>query len=74
MDREGLAYEDEPTAQELARLRRRELTRRLIVIAVVVAMIATLVVPVIVRVVRTPREPERIVAVHGPSESRRMYL
>jgi len=37
-------------------------------------MIATLVVPVIVRVVRTPPEPDRIVAVHGPSELRRMTV
>lgn len=67
-------YEDEPTAEELARLRRRDVTRRVVVLLVVVAMIATLVVPVIVRVVRTPAEPDRIVAVYALSESRRMWV
>lgn len=69
----GEVYEDEPTAEELARLRRRDVTRRVVVLLVVVAMVATLVVPVIVRVVRAPPEPERIVAVYGPSELRRMW-
>jgi hypothetical protein len=68
----GEAFEDELSAEELARLRRRVVVRRVVVLLVVVAMVATLVVPVIVRVVRAPAEPDRIVAVYGPSESRRM--
>jgi hypothetical protein len=70
----GDAYEDELSTEELARLRRRDVTRRLVVLLVVVAMIATLVVPVIVRVVRAPPEPERIVAAQVPSESRKISV
>ncbi len=70
----GEAYEDELSPEELARRRRRVVTRRVVVLLVVVAMVATLVVPVIVRVVRAPPEPDHIVAIHGPSESRRMYV
>jgi hypothetical protein len=74
MDGDSLAYEEEPTAEELARLRRREVTRRVVVLLVVVAMIATLLVPVIVRVVRARPEPDRIVAVQVLFESRRMTV
>jgi hypothetical protein len=74
MDVDGLAYEDELSEEEEARLRRRSFTRKVIVIIVVVVMVVTLVVPLIVRVVRAPSEPDGIVAVHTPSGSRRMTL
>ncbi len=66
--------EEEPTAEELAGLRRRAVVRRVIVIAVVVAMIAALVVPVIVRVVRAPSEPDGILAAQVLIPSRRMAV
>lgn len=66
--------DDQLTAEELARLRRRTILRRLIVILVVVAMVATLVVPVVVRVVRTPAEPEGVVAFRAPPAADRMTV
>ena len=68
------AWDEEPTAEELARLRRKALIRRVIVIAVVVAMIATLVVPIILRVVRAPSEPDGILAAQALIPSRRMTI
>jgi hypothetical protein len=67
-------FDDERTAEELARLRRRDRIRRLVVIIVVVAMIVALVVPLIVRTVRRPSAPDGIVALHAPVESRRMIV
>jgi uncharacterized membrane protein YadS len=66
--------EEELTIEEMARLRRRASIRRAIVIVVVVAMIAALLIPVIVRVVRVPREPDGILAIYTPFESRRMSV
>ena len=63
---------DEPGPEEIARLQRKAFTRRMIVIVVVVAMIATLLIPIIVRVVRAPSEPDGILADQAPIASRRM--
>lgn len=54
--------DDELTQEELEQIRRRRLVRSAIVIAVVVAMIATLLFPVIIRIVQTPREPDTVIA------------
>jgi hypothetical protein len=66
--------DDELTAEDLARLHRRSIARRVIVILVVIAMVATLIVPVIVRVVRTPAEPKGIVAIRLPIPRDRMTV
>jgi len=63
---------EEPSPEELARIRRRTLIKRAIVVLVVIAMIATLLVPIIVRVVRAPSEPDGILADTAPIASRRM--
>ncbi len=65
---------DEPGPEEIARLQRRTFVRRMIVIVVVIAMIATLLVPIIVRVVRAPSEPDGILAVQTLIASRRIKL
>jgi len=56
------SMDEELTPEELEQLRRRRLVRSAIVIAVVVAMVATLLFPVIVRFVQTPREPDTVIA------------
>ena len=56
---------DELTPEELEHLRRRRLVRSAIVIAVVVAMVATLLFPVIVRIVQAPREPDTVIAMRA---------
>jgi hypothetical protein len=66
--------DDELTVEDLARLRRRSIVRRVIVILVVIAMVATLVVPLVVRVVRTPAEPEGIVAIRPTIARDRMTV
>jgi hypothetical protein len=63
---------EELTPEELERIRRRRFVRALIVIAVVVAMIATILVPVIIRVVRSPRPPDTVIALHAEAVWRRM--
>lgn len=64
--------DDELTPEEIERIRRRHLIRTAIVVAVVVAMIATLLFPVIVRVVRSPYPPDTVIAGHAEVDWRRM--
>ena len=54
--------DEELTPEELEQIRRRRLVRSAIVIAIVVAMVATLLFPVIIRFVQTPREPDTVIA------------
>ncbi|MEA2010391.1 MAG: hypothetical protein U9N78_06785, partial [Actinomycetota bacterium] len=54
--------DEELTPEELEQLRRRRIVRSAIVIAVVVAMVATLLFPVIIRFVQSPREPDIVIA------------
>ena len=54
--------DEELTPEELEQIRRRRLIRSAIVIAIVVAMVATLLFPVIIRFVQTPREPDTVIA------------
>lgn len=54
--------DDELTAEELEQIRRRRLVRAVIVVAVVLAMVATLLFPVIIRFVQEPREPDTVIA------------
>ena len=56
------AVDDELTPAELEQIRRRRLVRAVIVVAVVLAMVATLLFPVIVRIVQAPREPDTVIA------------
>ncbi|MEN8233334.1 MAG: hypothetical protein ABFR89_00240 [Actinomycetota bacterium] len=64
--------DDDLTPEELEQIRRRRLVRAAIVIAVVVAMVATLLFPVIVRIVRSPREPDTVLACQAQPDWRRM--
>ncbi len=57
-----MAVDDERTPEELEQIRRRRLVRAVIVVAVVLAMVATLLFPVIVRFVQAPREPDTVIA------------
>ena len=57
--------DEELTPEELEQLRRRRLVRSAIVIAIVVAMVATLLFPVIVRIVQAPREPDTVIAMRA---------
>ncbi len=54
--------DEELTPEELEQIRRRRLVRSAIVIAIVVAMVATLLFPVIIRFVQRPREPDTVIA------------
>ncbi len=56
------AVDDELTPAELEQIRRRRLVRSVIVVAVVLAMVATLLFPVIVRIVQAPRAPDTVIA------------
>ncbi|MFV9672884.1 MAG: hypothetical protein ACNYZH_06620 [Acidimicrobiia bacterium] len=64
--------DEELTPEELEQLRRRRLVRSAIVIAVVVAMVATLLFPVIVRFVQAPREPDTVIAMQVAALCRTM--
>jgi hypothetical protein len=64
--------EDELTPEELEQARRRRIMRSVIVIAVVVAMVATLLFPVIVRIVRPPRARDIVIAIHAEASWHRM--
>ena len=57
-----MAMDDELTPEEIERLRRRRFVRAVIVVAVVLAMVATLLFPVIIRFVQEPREPDTVIA------------
>lgn len=54
--------DEDLTPEELEQLRRRHIIRAAVVIAVVVAMVATLLFPVLIRIVRTPTEPDTVIA------------
>ena len=60
------------TPEELEQIRRRRLIRSVIVIAVVVAMVATLLFPVIIRFVQAPREPDTVIALRAEFSCRTM--
>ncbi len=64
--------DEELTPEEIAQLRRRRFVRAAIVIAIVVAMVATLLFPIIVRIVRTPPEPETVIAMRAEPPCRTM--
>jgi len=64
--------DEELTPEELEQLRRRRLVRSAIVLAVVVAMVATLLFPVILRFVQAPREPDTVIAMQAEVPCRRM--
>lgn len=64
--------DEELTPEELEQLRRRRLVRSAIVIAVVVAMVATLLFPVIVRFVQAPREPDTVIVMQVEASCRTM--
>ena len=54
--------DEDLTPEELEQLRRRHIIRAAVVIAVVVAMVATLLFPVLIRIVHTPTEPDTVIA------------
>ena len=60
-----MVMDEELTPQELEQIRRRSVIRAVIVVAVVLAMVATLLFPVIVRIVRTPTEPDTVIAMRA---------
>ena len=64
--------DEELTPEELEQRRRRRFVRSAIVIAIVVAMVATLLFPVIIRVVRAPREPDTVIAMQVEAPCRTM--
>ena len=64
--------DDELTPEEIEQLRRRRMVRAVIVIAVVVAMVATLLFPVIVRIIQTPREPDTVIVMRAQVPCRTM--
>jgi len=64
--------DDVLTPEEIEQLRRRRIMRAAIVVAIVVAMVATLLFPVIVRVVRPSRSPDIVIAIHAEVSWRRM--
>ncbi|MCJ7780847.1 MAG: hypothetical protein MUQ27_08465 [Acidimicrobiia bacterium] len=66
------AVDDELTPDELEQIRRRRLVRAVIVVAVVLAMVATLLFPVIVRIVQAPREPDTVIAMRAEVPCRTM--
>lgn len=59
--RKNHRVDDERTPEELEQIRRQRLVRSVIVIAVVMAMVATLIFPVIIRIIQSPREPETVI-------------
>jgi hypothetical protein len=66
------AVDDELTPEELEQIRRRRLVRAVIVVAVVLAMVATLLFPVIVRIVQAPPEPDTVIAMRAEVPCRTM--
>ncbi len=66
------SMDEELTPEELEQIRRRRLARSMIVIAVVVAMVATLLFPVIIRFVQEPREPDTVIVMQAEVPCRTM--
>lgn len=70
--RQNQGVDDELTPDELEQIRRRRLVRAVIVVAVVLAMVATLLFPVLVRIVQAPREPDTVIAMRAEVPCRTM--
>lgn len=60
--------DDDPTPEEVERIRRRRVVRTIIVLTVVVAMVAAFLIPVIVRMVRPSRSPDTVIVMHIEAE------